>query len=375
MTTGCFDKGGVSRYSRYQISALRTLAGEENVRVLSILGRGKADFETPFSVTWCGNNPTSKLSNKLGLICRALYESLKWKPDVIVTAHINLSPLALMLARLSGSKTVLNVYGLEIWSGLSKSKKKALAMSDHVISDCHFTKNHIVDNGLRNSKPIHVIWDCVDTTVFQPVEASVEFLDKYGLTDLKNNFIVLTLGRISLGSRHKGFERLITAFKSALQSENNIRLVIAGTGDFLPSLKKMVQDAGITKKVHFTGAVHENDMATMFSIASVFSLVSERGSGKGEGIPLTPLEAMACGVPAIVGNQDGSQEAVVDSKNGWTLDSLDTAAHTNLICKLVRDPLLLQQKSANAQSVITDHFTYPAFVQKHAKLLTDVLNK
>ena len=40
LTPGCFDKGGISRYNRYQIQALRMLAGAENVFVFSLLGPG-----------------------------------------------------------------------------------------------------------------------------------------------------------------------------------------------------------------------------------------------------------------------------------------------------------------------------------------------
>ena len=49
-------------------------------------------------------------------------------------------------------------------------------------------------------------------------------------------------------------------------------------------------------------------MAHLYSLPDVFSLVSEVGKGMGEGIPLTPLEAMACGTPIIVGDEDGSKQ-------------------------------------------------------------------
>ena len=52
VTPGCFDKGGISRYGRAQITALRELLGPEQVRVYSIRGPGPGDFETPFPVAW-----------------------------------------------------------------------------------------------------------------------------------------------------------------------------------------------------------------------------------------------------------------------------------------------------------------------------------
>ena len=52
LTPGCFDKGGISRYSRYQIKAWREILGEENVHVLSLLGPDENSFEEAFPVTF-----------------------------------------------------------------------------------------------------------------------------------------------------------------------------------------------------------------------------------------------------------------------------------------------------------------------------------
>ena len=52
ISPGCFDKGGISRYNRYQIKALRELLGERNVKVFSLLPPQDGDFEDQFEVTW-----------------------------------------------------------------------------------------------------------------------------------------------------------------------------------------------------------------------------------------------------------------------------------------------------------------------------------
>src|SRR6266576_3588866 len=64
LTPGCFDKGGISRYSRYQIRGLRELVGEENVFVHSFLGPGMDDFEEDVSVSNYagGTSAVNKLS-------------------------------------------------------------------------------------------------------------------------------------------------------------------------------------------------------------------------------------------------------------------------------------------------------------------------
>ena len=81
--------------------------------------------------------------------------------------------------------------------------------------------------------------------------------------------------------------------------------------------------------------IHNNDLPKFYNSAFVFSLVSDRGIGRGEGIPLTPLEAMSCGTPIIVGNHDGSQEAIFPKiTNGFLINPFDLQAHEKNILEL-----------------------------------------
>ena len=57
-------------------------------------------------------------------------------------------------------------------------------------------------------------------------------------------------------------------------------------------------------------SINEFDLPFVYKSAHLFCLVSEKGKGKGEGIPLTPMEALASGLPIIVGNHDGSKELI-----------------------------------------------------------------
>jgi phosphatidylinositol alpha-1,6-mannosyltransferase len=121
--------------------------------------------------------------------------------------------------------------------------------------------------------------------------------------------------------------------------------------------------------------VHEADLAGLYRSAHLFSLVSDRGPGRGEGIPLTPLEAAACGVPILVGNQDGSQEAVVDGVNGYLLDPFDLEAHAAAILALVRDSELRTRMGREARTRSEREFAYPIFREKHRHLLKKWLGK
>ena len=73
-------------------------------------------------------------------------------------------------------------------------------------------------------------------------------------------------------------------------------LVFAGRGDDAARLSAKAASLGLSGSVTFTGPIQEEDLAAIYRVAYVFALVSDKGPGRGEGIPLTPIEAMAAAV-------------------------------------------------------------------------------
>lgn len=373
LTTGCFDKGGISRYNRYQIRALRELQGDESIRVYSLLGPAKGDFEDEFEVTWHGWG-ASALS-KLAYSLKAIKEILLWKPDIVWIGHVNLTDILVKFGLMKKAKTVLNIYGLEVWSGLRPDVEKGFRQVSHVISDCHFTAKYAEDEGFRKKGSVEVIWDCVDLEKFKPAENSAKdlFFENYHLPDPANNPWILSLGRLSHSAAHKGYERLLEVFSNVVLQNDDAVLIFAGKGDMVDKLKQIAVELNIQDRVFFSGMVHEDDLPKFYRAARVFSLVSDRGVGRGEGIPLTPLEAMACGSPIIVGNQDGSQEAIFNDLNGYCISPFDLKAHENAILSLNENEKEFNSKSSSALTLGRKHFSYEHFKQKHLEFLKSIV--
>lgn len=368
ITPGCFDKGGISRYCRYQITALRELYGVNNVRVLSLLGPQEGDFEVPFNVYWKGSGANAL--SKIKLVILTCWLLLTWRPRVLHTAHVNFSGITFFLGNLFRVKTILNIYGLEIWSNPSKDALYGLQNTDVIISDCHYTARFVTENNLRTKGNIHVVWDCVDMERFYPGKPKPSVLSAYHVPNPDSYFNIVTLGRLSKTAAHKGYERLIKVFAKINREFPQLRLIIAGKGDNLGYYKELAQMEKISEQVIFTGMIAEADLPDIYRAASVFSLISDRGPNRGEGIPLTPLEAMACGVPVLVGNQDGSQEAVIENKNGYVLDPFDLDSHAASIKELITNPALFVSKKEMAKKISTDFFSYSDFLKK-VKLIYD----
>lgn len=366
LTPGCFDKGGISRYARYQIRALRELVGTANVRVLSLLGPDAESFEERFDIDWHGSGPNR--ASKAAMVTRAVQLTAHLRPDAIFAGHIGLSGLARALAAPSRATVIVNVYGLEVWSGLRGYAEWGLRRADLVVSDCHFTANYLVEHGLRQVVPA-VIWDCVDVERFAPGPPAAAVLARYGIPDPTHHVNVITLGRMSPDAAHKGYERLFEVFGRIAMRSPRLRLVMAGRGALGERLAERARAGGLADRITFTGMVADEHLPDIYRAAGVFSLVSDRGVGRGEGIPLTPLEAAGCGAPIIVGDQDGSQEAVVHRVNGFVVDPFDLDQHGRYLLELAEKPNLRHAMGRAARARIEEEFAYEVFRERHRTLL------
>lgn len=367
LTTGCYDKGGISRYNRYQIRALRELLGESSVRVFSLLGPAPDGFEEPFATSYYAGGVSARFKGAFAM--RVAMEMLRNRPSAVLAAHVNLSGFALSLARTFGARSLVNVYGAEVWSGFRRDVAWGLAKSDHVVSDCHFTADYIEKRGHRLGGKTSVIWDCVDLSRFYPGSPRPDILKKYGIPDPTKCFNLLTLGRMGADTAYKGYDRLLEVFKKVAIQNPDSRLIYGGGGAMVEILKDRAKRAQIEHRVCFTGFIHEQDLPDVYRSGHVFSLVTDRRHGGGEGIPLTPLEAAACSIPILVGNQDGSQEAVLEGVNGYVLSPFDLDSHAERLIKLGNEPLLRERMGKAARKRIEEEFSYDIFVSKHRRLL------
>src|SRR5258706_1881201 len=310
LSPGCFDKGGISRYNRFQISALRELLGEDSVTAISLSPEGSNDFEESIEVAWKANSPSHSL-NKLTFAAISTLYALKPRIRIVWAAHVHLAPMARVIASTIGARAVVNVYGLELWSGLGRLRRWGLGSADAVVSDCQFSARYLsAENGLNLHHSATVIHDAVDIQKLTPGKPAAPVLRKYGIPDPDAHINILTLGRMVSGAAHKGYQRLLEAFGLVAPDIANARLIFAGSGDLVDRLNKRTAELGLERAVVFAGSIADPDLADVYRSSHIFSLVSDRGHERGEGVPVTPIEAAACRVPAIVGDEDGSPEAV-----------------------------------------------------------------
>jgi phosphatidyl-myo-inositol dimannoside synthase len=356
---GLFDMGGIARYGRAQVLALRSLQGAD-VQVISMLGPNSAGFDEAIDVDVIagGNGPRNKIRFAQAFLGRLRPRQIYW------AGHLNYTPLVVPLAAISSGAAVVNIYGLEVWSNRSRLKEGCLKRC-WVIADCHATLETATAMGIVDPQRSAVIHDPVDVSFFRPGAVDSALAAKYSLVP-DGRFRLMFLGRLDEGSRHKGPDRLIRAFASAKLSLN-AELIIAGSGTQKRVLERLAAECGVGDAVKFIGRVPDKELPGLFRLATAFALVSQKYEGGGEGIPLTPLEAGACGIPVIVGNEDGSVEACVDGQSGFIVASRDSGALCNAIEKLDKDRQLARRMGDAMCARVRQMFSLERFVKQHAE--------
>ncbi|MHC4986572.1 MAG: glycosyltransferase family 4 protein, partial [Planctomycetota bacterium] len=154
---------------------------------------------------------------------------------------------------------------------------------------------------------IHVVYNAVEL----PTD---ERLNMRPIT-LKDK-IVLFLGRVTM---QKGPEYFLRAAKKVVEKFQNVRFVIAGSGDMIAQCVKEVADLRLGKYVTFTGFLRGADVDRVFNIADLYVMPSVS-----EPFGIAPLEALSHNVPVIISKQSGVSEVLqhVLKVDFWDIDEM-----------------------------------------------------
>ncbi len=140
---------------------------------------------------------------------------------------------------------------------------------------------------------------------------------------------------------------LIAAFASVTRVVPEARLVIAGEDRSWPplSLPDTAAAHGVSAQVELKHYVSDQELAALYGRASVFAFLSEY-----EGFGLTPLEALAHGIPIVVLDTPVAREVYGDAAH--YVPAADVGATAEAIIRLLRDPAAAAPVMEHAPAVL-----------------------
>lgn len=207
----------------------------------------------------------------------------------------------------------------------SRYTKSLIARMDHVIATCDAAARYL-------DRPATVIRHGIDTALFHPATDKTALRARLGLPE---GVLIGCYGRI----RHqKGQDLFLEALARTLPHHPNAHGIIMGRtlpkdAAYRDALMTRAQQAGIAERVHLLDEQPMAELPDRFAALDIY-VAPQRWEGFG----LTPLEAMASGVPVIATRAGAFEELVADGETGRICDIEDTVALSKALEELL-DPV------------------------------------
>lgn len=199
-------------------------------------------------------------------------------------------------------------------------EKYGMEQADAVIPVSKYTGTIVSGHYAINPEKIFPVHNGADPV--EPYRGKKKFPEK----------LVLFLGRLTA---QKGPEFFLQIAAKVLEQTDNVRFVMAGTGEKLRQLIETGAFKGVGDKFHFTGFLNKERVNDLLSITDVYCMPSVS-----EPFGLSALEAAQFNIPAVISKQSGVAEVM---KGALKADFWDVNKMAEHIVNLITDDKLYKE--------------------------------
>jgi len=162
---------------------------------------------------------------------------------------------------------------------------------------------------------------------------------------------------------------MIRAFKAALESVPEMRLLMVGDGELREEALRLSSELELGDRVLFQ--TFRQDVPDVLAAADIFVLPS-----LWEGLPIGLLEAMAMGKAIIASDVDGTGEVLKHRENGLLIKTNPLVSSlTEALIQLGRDREMQKKFQEKAIETISGRFNVTRMAREIEAIYNDVLNK
>ena len=216
-------------------------------------------------------------------------------------------------------------------------EKDGMDHADHIMCVSELTRRTVIEKYHQDPAKVTAVHNAVI-----PLEESIlNIPDKRGVKDK----VITFLGRLTM---QKGPEYFVEAAARVLAKKRDVRFVMAGSGDKMDEMIRLVAEKRISDRFHFTGFMKGRQVYEVYHASDVYVMPSVS-----EPFGITPLEAMQCGVPCIISKQSGCSEILTYAikLDYWDVDAMADAMYALVTYPALHD--LLSQRGLDEVAGIT----------------------
>ena len=199
-------------------------------------------------------------------------------------------------------------------------------------------------SSLFGDRPIEIIPNCIDTTVYKPIDK------KYAreLLNLPQDKKIIGFGALRATSApRKGFHLLLPSLGVVGDSNlgKNVELAVFGAS-------QSKNGANLSLKTHYHGEINDEfTLAAFYSAVDVYVLPSSE-----DNLPNTVMEALACGTPCVAFSIGGVPDMIDHHENGYLCRPFDCQDLADGILWILENEERREALSKNArQKVLTTY--------------------
>jgi glycosyltransferase involved in cell wall biosynthesis len=240
----------------------------------------------------------------------------EFSPEVVHAGPVQSGGL---LAAWAGVKPLVTMsWGSDVlWDakhGLGRlATRYTLARTSVFVCDCQAVREAGIALGAPAGRVVVFPWG-VDLRRFSPGDG-LALRRRLGWEDA---FVLVST---RTWERLYGLDTLVEGFVRAARHDDALRLLMLGQGSLEPWIRARLAESGMAERVHFAGKVGLEDLPSHYRAADLYVSASRT-----DGSSVSLLEAMACGLPALVSDIAGNREWVAPRENGWWFRTGDAEA-------------------------------------------------
>lgn len=188
------------------------------------------------------------------------------------------------------------------------------------------------------------------------------------ITENQGDGKILFLFMGAVGDRKGIFDLLEVIVQHKKEFSGKMKLFIGGNGD-INRLKEFIAINQLSEIVSYKGWVTGSLKNELFNEADVYILPSYN-----EGLPISILEAMACGLPVISTNVGGIPEIIFNKINGCVNSPGDKDAIYASLQLFIENPALCKEYGSNTIELVKPYYAKNV-MPKLESIYNDLLNK
>jgi len=257
-----------------------------------------------------------------------------------------LSRFAAKNARKNGTKVIYTAHGFHFYKGAPRKNwllfypvEKVCAHFTDVLITINKEDFTLAQKSIRADKVCYIPGVGIDLNEFG--SSAIERSQKRSEIGVPENaFLLFSTGELNWNKNHQVVVRALSKL-----NRKDVHYAIAGQGDQYDNLLALSEELGVSDQLHLLG--FRSDMRDLYNCADIFVFPSFR-----EGLSVSLMEAMSCGLPIVCSNIRGNMDLVEECLGGYLVEPHNSDAFSEKILILLEnDELRTEFGSFNRENV------------------------